>query len=461
MKDGTEPTSLQSIPKEINFIDGLDGNHDNPNGAISIPNFWIYSYVNSEGLFDWVRKGGTGSLNQTEGFIFKGPGKSQNYTFSGTPKDGTLTTFINMNQHYLVGNPYASALNSKKFIRDNIESIDGSLYFWDRDVGNPSNSHAKAGSGGYATRNLSMGVAASGVDWGKLPGLYIPVGQAFFISGYNKGGDIVFKNSQREYKTIGESSLFFKGTKSKTNSNTIESSTEALPILKVGMDYLNDENKMMHRQIGISFKQNNSFNYDSGYDSPIFDLHATDMFWKFPENNEKYVIAGVQEFSEDIEIPIGIVAEADGKVAITLDTIENITADIFLRDKETGIQYMLSNSDTGAQLNLSEGTYLDRFALAFKDEQLGIDWGANFDIGDQDIGIYFGSSDNEIVLVNNKNMNLLKVVVYDTLGNELATWSDLGNVKLQKLKSDITKEIIHIIKVYTDSKEISKKVMLY
>ena len=38
----------------------------------------------------------------------------------------------------------------------------------------------------------------------------------------------------------------------------------------------------------------------------MFDLQPTDMFWKFTLDDTKYVIAGVQEISDDLEIPLGI-----------------------------------------------------------------------------------------------------------------------------------------------------------
>ena len=70
-------------------------------------------------------------LAATDGFIFKGPEVVQNYTFVGNPNDGDYNTSIGENDSYLIGNPFPSALNGVKFLKDNLSSIDGSLYFWD------------------------------------------------------------------------------------------------------------------------------------------------------------------------------------------------------------------------------------------------------------------------------------------------------------------------------------------
>jgi len=46
----------------------------------------------------------------------------------GSPKDGKYKSSIGANEFYLAGNPYPSALNSKKFLEDNSESINGTIY---------------------------------------------------------------------------------------------------------------------------------------------------------------------------------------------------------------------------------------------------------------------------------------------------------------------------------------------
>ena len=64
-----------------------------------------------------------------------------------------MTTNIGAENWYLLGNPFSSALNARKFIQDNLSSIEGTLYFWDH-VGekDTNKGHYQSGYiGGYAT----------------------------------------------------------------------------------------------------------------------------------------------------------------------------------------------------------------------------------------------------------------------------------------------------------------------
>ena len=134
--------------------------------------------------------------------------------------------------------------NSKKFLEDNSESIYGTIYFWEQhpglteenDEGHDSSNYV----GGYATRNLTMGIAApnNGDDniIFRVPGNILLVAQGFFITGSNTGGEVVFKNSQREYRYEGDDSVFFRDGENNEVSETYQD-----PVLKIGLDYTNSE----------------------------------------------------------------------------------------------------------------------------------------------------------------------------------------------------------------------------
>ena len=119
---------------------------------------YILLQVMTGNMSNWIRKGKDGAIPATDGFIFKGPGEAQNYTFAGSPNDGELTTNIGAMNWYLLGNPFSSALNARKFIQDNLSSIEGTLYFWDH-VGekDTNKGHYQSGYiGGYATVRPSL-----------------------------------------------------------------------------------------------------------------------------------------------------------------------------------------------------------------------------------------------------------------------------------------------------------------
>ncbi len=473
LKDGTTPldasTAIGTIAKDITFVAGYDGDTTDP---ISLAEYWIYTYAASGGTrAGWEHKYRAGTIPQTDGFIMKGPGRAQNYTFVGTPKDGLLTTAIGVDDDYLVGNPFASALSVKKFIEDNATTIDATLYFWEHHESvngdGAQNAHNYGGYiGGYATRTISMGTAAnsvnidanngtfgtSGIGLGsyKSPGAYVPMGQGFFVDADADGGTITFNNSQREFIGEGANSVFFKG-----NNNTKRDATDSfqLPIIKLGMNYLNEDGLELHRQIGISFASETSFGVDYGYDSKINDLGKTDVYWKFENNDEKYVITGVQEISVDLEVPLEIVMDYDGDVTFTIDEWQLIDRDVYLTDLELGISYKVNNEN--ATITLVKGTYTDRFVLAFVETVLTVDE----DVLNNEIAIYADNSVNELVITNKNNHNIRKVELFNLLGQNIHTWKKVTNIE-NRLKVKSLSSQVYIVKIKTDKGVISKIIII-
>ncbi|WP_373941514.1 T9SS type A sorting domain-containing protein [Polaribacter sejongensis] len=488
LKDGTNPLDATStigngstnIAKDITFVAGYDG--DYTKSPIEIAEYWIYTYAASaDGRSSWLHKNKGGTIAQTDGFLLKGPGsldqnpKGQNYTFVGTPKDGTLTTSIGAGESYLVGNPYASAISAKKFIEDNLKTTSGSLYFWEH-AGEKASSNGSEGHnyggyiGGYGVRNLSGGVAATsltinnnsnngtptlGTGSYTEPKAFIAIGQGFFIEGddaASTGADnIQFNNSQREYIQEGTNSHFFK-----TENKKSASYTNTLPIIKLGMSYTNDENLNLHRQLAISFKNNNSFDFDKGYDTEIYDVGTTDIYWKFPNNDKKYVITGVQSISEDLEIPLELVISKDGQVTIGIDEWNAIDRAVYFTDKLTNASYPIDGKTI--DITLAKGTYTDRFVLAFsKSTTLGIEDA----ILEDKVSVYLDNNAKEIVINNNSNLDLKKVTLFNILGQEVAQWSNIETAnKESRLKINTLSKAIYIVNIDTENGRVTKKILV-
>ncbi|PQJ68567.1 T9SS type A sorting domain-containing protein [Polaribacter butkevichii] len=489
LKDGTKPLDATStigngstnIAKEITFVTGYDG--DYTKSPIEIAEYWIYTYAASaDGKSNWLQKFKGGIIAQTDGFLLKGPGslnqntKGQNYTFVGTPKDGTLTTTISAGDFYLVGNPYASAISAKKFIQDNLDTTNGSLYFWEHG-GEKASSDGSEGHnyggyiGGYGVRNLSGGVAATSVSSNNTsdngtptlgtgsytePKAFIAIGQGFFINGDDAASttidNIQFNNSQREYIQEGNDSYFFKSENKKLSAKT-QGTQNTLSIIKLGMNYINDDNLPLHRQLLISFKNNNSFDFDRGYDTEIYDVGTTDIYWKFPNNDKKYVITGVQSISDELEIPLELIISKDGQVTIGLDEWNAIESDVYLKDKLTNTSYAL-NSKT-IDLTLAKGTYTDRFVLAFsKTTTLSVD----DTLLENKVTAYVDNNAKEIIINNNSNLELKKVALFNLLGQKIVEWN---NIKTEsRLKINNLSKAIYIVNIATEKGMVSKKIIL-
>ncbi|MDB2385310.1 T9SS type A sorting domain-containing protein, partial [Polaribacter sp.] len=601
LKDGTLALNRTGVinvdvAKDINFIGGYDGSATDP---ISLAEYWIYTYAASAGRgAAWVQKFSSGTIPSTDGFIFKGPGRAQNYTFAGIPKDGIITTTIGSSESYLVGNPYPSAISVKEFIEDNIDAIEGTLYFWQHASEQNSsgiNGHFFAGYiGGYATRNIAMGVSylaaatgavntnlqaeaaiftgldvttidnaldvvqdvsavllndvsesitfrsipagidtlrirhknltskvlslkVDGIEKGTLtfdgdngdlfetsefviciesgstivltsnddtdiyldyinikddgniscapnavfvedydykePAAYIAVGQGFFVGGDDDGGTITFNNSQREYvdETSGES-VFLK------SSNTKEkSSSSTLPILKLGMDFTNTDDIKLHRQIGISFNEFNSFAFENGYDSHIFDLASTDMYWNFPEIDGNLVIAGVQEISETLEVPFDVIIGNEGSISFSVDEAENINYHIYVTDKFTEISYDISEQNSA--IFLEEGTYSDRFMLTFKEIENSDVLSTDDNILTDKLSIYPDNTNELLVITNADDVVINSIELYNTIGKSIQYWSTIENDGKLKLIKNIPSGF-YIVRMTTNEGVISKKIIL-
>jgi len=329
------------------------------------------------------------------------------------------------------------------------------LYFWEHtgesSTATVTDGHFKYGYiGGYSQRNEAMGVAANSITNGTAglgdasytsPPLYIAVGQGFYVSATASGGTFSFENSQRIYSA---NNHFFKGNNTQNK----------IPNFKLGFDYTNDTNVKVHRQLGINFIEGNTFNYESGFDSQTFDLQATDMYWNFPDITTNLVIAGVGELDAQLQIPLGIAIDSDKPVKIIIDDKENMDGyNIYLVDLLTG---QIFNLETPKELNLSKGTYTDRFALIFGGTALGID--------DEEILnkilIYSDNSTNEIVIKNNNNQTIKKVEIYNIFGQKVKEWKNLEQKFETRLSTNQLSSAVYLIKLATDTGNISKKIII-
>ena len=307
-----------------------------------------------------------------------------------------------------------------------------------------------------------MGIAAPNNGDGniifRVPGKYIPIAQGFFITGSNTGGEIVFKNSQREYRYEGDDSIFFRDGENNEVSETYQDS-----VLKIGLDYTNRDAQILHRQIGVSFNENRSFSFDLGYDSPLYEpfendvqyrAEETKMFWKFKEDDTKYVIAGIQEFSTDIEIPLGFSLEYDGEIVVKLDEQQNLEQDVYLKDKVTGATYKLSDNEQGVEIILTAGSHLDKYSIVFVESSLSID---DDILLENQLGVYVDNSANELVIKNYANLDIKKLGLYNILGQSIKTWNNLGTEQEYRMETKIPAGI-YIVRVTLEEGQIVKKI---
>jgi hypothetical protein len=449
--DGSDAAINSFTPQQVLFnygspYNGLPSVLDGSNNVLTslyVNDYWLYTYPKSNlGYYGWVKMDNNTLLNPGVGFTMKGTGTTnQNYVFKGTPNNGTYTFTLVANESQLLGNPYPSALDSEKFITDNLSVIDR-INIW---VDGGSNSHYLANYlGGYSVQNLTGGVAPSiiasisgvGLASGIIPKQYIAVAQGFFVTALTSG-DISLENSQRAFQTEdGVQSNFYKTSNTKASE---QSSTEEIEIfIRIGYE----DPELFHRQILLGFlpSTNADLDFNVGYDALMMDPREDEAFFIIEnDQTKKYVIQGVGAFDNSYEFPIGLIITQSGTHKIMLDAVENFTEPVYIKDNVLHTAYNLSESSFSP--NLSPGEYLDRFSIVFNSQALN-----NTDAFiENDLRVYYVN--NNIIINNINNIKLSHVEIFNELGQQIMelNTSDLNQ---QKIKIPFTHQKgLYIVKV--------------
>nr|WP_240915512.1 T9SS type A sorting domain-containing protein [Polaribacter sp. 20A6] len=456
MKDADGELTASSMVSDINFVSGYDGAVASP---IQIASHWIWTYFNSAADNDWVQLKETGYLSKGLGFIMKSTGaNSQYFTFSGSPLDGDISFNISGNTNSLIGNPYAGTLDGKAFILNNEDTIDGTLYFWEHSGESTDNGHIKGGyEGGYAQLTFSMAAAATSVVEGTSgltdsysytsPTRYIAMGQGFFIYSDTDGGTVNFNNKQRSYQATAPH--FFKGQQKKVANST-------LPILKLGMDFTNKDYLKIHRQIGVSFNENHSYTFDYGYESVMIDVQSSDIFWDFDEmENKKLVIAGVEDISDALKVPLTILVDSEEPVFLRIDELENIDRKIYLFDAVEDTTKELK-TDEVIELALSKGTYKDRFFITFNEVKV---LSVSDEVLDFNLRVYMDNDSNAISILNKNNLFIEDVAIFNVYGQQIKAWNP--NVLDEEINLEVgnLSTSIYIVNVKTNKGTFTRKIL--
>ena len=472
----TLPDVVKDGTSNITFItSGYDGTNTSP---IGIADYWIWKFNNqlSDDYSSWQHVRSTGTLLAGEGYTMKGPGTGtistpQNYVFNGKPHNGDVSLTLSAGNDYLVGNPYASAIDANEFILDNISDgagraasniINGTLYFWEHWGGGSHNLGEYIG--GYGTYTLLGGVTAIANDarinndgsFGtKTPQQYIPVGQGFFVTA-DTGGSVSFKNSQRIFKTeASDPSVFMKANPNKktsvantnTNDNLI---TDTRQKLRLRLDSPNG----YHRQILVGVDDNATNLYDIGYDALLIEDNNEDMFWVFDNNN--FVIQAVDNFNFNQKLPLGIRVEIDGNAIIKIETLENISneTNIYLHDITLGVFHDLKISDY--EVFITVGEHLDRFEIVFSNNTTLSDTDNEF----ESLDTHFSNASKSIIIINPTLKSIKSVELIDILGQSIYAIKNIPSENYLEFKTKYISSGTYIIKLKTETGTLTKKVLI-
>ena len=484
------PTSLTATTP-VTITSAFDGTTSNT--TLDISKRWIWKYLSSNvydpGGAGWIYVQDTSTLAAGQGFTMKGtsgtdntnvgeatlnnPGGAQRYDFRGKPNDGNITVGVDLNKMTLTGNPYPSALNVNAFLLDPANTaFDRTAYYWEHDK--TVNSHNIAQyRGGYGTYSpislVSNGVyvpatfntynndgslnttgASSGLS---IERKYAPIGQGFMIKG-NALGTVTLKNAHREYYQ--EAGALSQFERLDNNATTDAPTTGTGAINTVSHIRLNTVlNNQFTRQMALAFVPEATMGVDPGIDSrsPDGDGLPNDAY--FFIDNDRYVIEGIN-FSIEKRVPLGV--KVTGNSTFKFNLLEVVNFDdnqpVYIFDAETNLYHNLKLADY--TVNLSEGTYNNRFEVTFTDGTLSTTSLVSNNL------VVVQNNVSQLLSISNPNaIELKSAALYDMAGKLIIEKSDLDSKINYQISTSILSEGVYIVKIFAkDGQTMSQKIIV-
>ncbi|WP_166435237.1 T9SS type A sorting domain-containing protein [Christiangramia sabulilitoris] len=450
----------------------LTNSTDGKSNPLNISSTWLYTFSGTN-YSNWAYVGDHFDLIPGEGFTMKGvnginlqeiegiavnAGNSQTYDFRGLPNDGTIELPIKKDQILLVGNPYPSAIDLNKFLKENTFST-GIAYFWDsRDNGN---SHYLSDyEGGYGTYSPGTGIYippvfkkySDGSETGMIGKHYerqiSPIGQGFMIIG-KKDGRISFKNSQRIFQKEQENYSMFKTSLSGRSSLNL--------IVEIDSSFI--------QKLALVFDPDSSPEEDHALDARKMNNDPQDISWEI--SNENFVVNVRPKLDQEL-IPLKIKLSTATQLKFSVSELENFNPDrVFLYDAREDLYFSIK---TGyLSIDLPQGEIKDRFYLSFI-EKITEDEKADPEsnrISDEKLpNILLNSID---IFQNNSQAQLEIKLLYDSGISSIRLYDLTGKLFLHQKFKSTEKEFyfstgnlsnaIYIVKVNTtDNIELTKKI---
>lgn len=466
-----------SIPATTNH----SANYNGTASPLNIEPYWIWKYIASDALADWIHVQDNTIINPGEGFTMKGTsgtsannsGDNQNYDFRGKPNTGIIEVAVANNQFTLTGNPYPSAIDAVAYIHDmnNASIINGTLYYWEQ---NPDiNSHNLSDiSGGYAsytinatgtietyvpavfhTYNGDGTINSTGIGGpsGTNPQRYIPVGQGFMVEG-TASGVLRVNNAHRVYqKESGGNSEFFKtrGINSKEQATRFQTVPSTVKRFRLNIDF-NDSHT---RQLVQTFTSEATQGFDYGLESKLAEELGKEAYWKSANDS---LVAQALSFNENVEIPLEIQLDEQSNIRVRITDIQNFNESlaIYLHDNENSTYTNLRQEDFN--IVLESGGYTNRFNIVFNQETLSLT-----EQEEVNYIVWHNKQQNQIEIYNPQKNDIIQINVYDVVGKRFQNKKYKISQERYNIATNVWSSGVYIVKITTHQKEIySKKIII-
>ncbi|RZJ64281.1 MAG: T9SS type A sorting domain-containing protein [Flavobacterium sp.] len=480
---------------------------NNTNGVsnpLSISQYWIYKFINSNNYSQWVAVNSASTLSAGQGFTMKGtsgtdattvqgvqnnPGSNQRYDFRGKPNDGDIAINVALNQATLTGNPYPSAIDLSAFLTAELNCT-GAAYFWDQDK--TVNSHLLlAYSGGYGVYSPvsrgGTGIYIPAVFYNYtingtlIPGMtgvgsaysryFAPVGQGFLIHGSGAGPTATMRNSYRVFqKENPTTSMFAKsGQANALNAeNATEDAPEYLPAIQSisGFDYTTVSTAPVPqirfigktgngiRTLALGFDEAATDGVDHAMDAKASGGIPVDVF--FALDNAEYGIS-VIDFDINKRVPIGFKCNVEHTFKFTVDSMLNFSEaeHVYVHDKLNDTYFEITNAVF--EVTLPAGTNTDRFEVTFVDTALGTP-----SLNAESFQIVQNNTNQQLTISNPSLFDVKSVTLFDLTGKRVFEKVQLGARENYSFSTDGIAESVYIVKVITsDKRDIGQKISVF
>ncbi|UOE41538.1 choice-of-anchor D domain-containing protein [Chryseobacterium suipulveris] len=374
-------------------------------------------------------------------YVFVGTVNNATISFplSYTPVTDPMTGLHAVAGYNLVGNPYPSNINFRKFYQNNNTKIQNKAYFWTNTNPTPSTPQGSTYNGAnYAALNATGGAAATNSF--KIPTEYIKVGQGFMVQAKpgNNNINLVFSNSIRDNRPDHSSVFYNKGL----SGTTDQLDRYWLKLTTPSGNF----NTLL-----IGYIDGATDGIDEDYDSQVFKM-GSDVFYS-SVNDEKLIIQGRSyPLNTNDVVKLGAVMYETGNYTISLLNKEGVfdgTQTIYLKDKLTGIETNLSISDY--VFSAEQGTSAGRFEIRYLPEAI---LGASDSTAKGDVEVY---RDGNAFVIRSHKEEIKSVEVYDSSGRMVR--SNKNKAKEIRMDAEALSNGVYILKIEQQDQQITKKVI--
>ncbi len=452
--------------KKALITSDLNG-YSNP---LQISDRWIYKFMGGN-YSNWIYVGKYFDLLPGEGFTMKGvggtntsttiygipnnPGKKQRYDFRGRAYNGTISLAVEIDKNRLVGNPYPSALDLKKFLEEN-PATTGVAYFWDSSL--VESHYIKDYEGGYGVYSPAGGnngyvppvfrkfdesgnqLNTTGETGKHIARRFAPIGQGFLVEG-KQNGNLIFKNEYRVFEK--ENSLTSEFKQAKINS-------EEIAMLRLNVEF----NEKYIRQLLLIHHPEATNGIDHAMDAKNMSVLDSDV--GFLIDDLSYLI-DVRPFEKFEEIPLFLKIAIPSEVVFHKTTVISLNP-IYLLDLETKTYHDLSENKFN--ILLDPGNYNQRFRITFNK---GIDENTP-DVAAPAINefrIFQNNLLNRLELLFMEENSTNTVFLYDSLGKKMFEIKTLGNQTSYQFPTQNLSNGVYLVKIIAQhGRVISKKVII-